>query len=329
MSCEVITFGEAMIRLHPPASLRIEQTHAFEVQVGGAELNTAVGLCRLGRSAAWVSRVTDNPLGRLLVQRARGAGVCVEHVQWTDQDRVGIYFVEFGAAPRPSSVLYDRKGSAMAAVQPGTIPWGTIFSGARWFHVTGITPALSPSAAETTREAVEAARRGGLRISLDLNYRAKLWSPGEARRCLHPLVCLSDVLITTEEDADKVLGLTGSSHEETARTLAGAYPNLYAVAITIRENPLVWRNRWTALVLAQGTVFTTRTYEVEIVDRLGAGDAFAAGLIHGLLDGDVQRGLDLGVALSALKHSVPGDFAWIDREEVEGLLRGMGLRISR
>jgi 2-dehydro-3-deoxygluconokinase len=328
MPYDVITFGEAMIRLSPPNFRRLEQADSLDVQVGGAELNTAVALARLGRRAAWVSRLTDNPLGRLIANRAREAGVGTEHVVWTDADRVGVYFLEFGAAPRASSVLYDRKGAAIANVRPGMIPWPVVFEGARWFHVTGITPALGPSAAETTREALQAAHAAGVRTSIDLNYRAKLWSPSEAGLWMTEFLQHCDVLITTEEDVEKVLGIRGEDYEGVARELVGHFP-LRVVAITLRQNPLVWRNTWTAIALHGNQLLRTRTYEVEIVDRLGAGDSFAAGLIHGLLDDDPQKGLDYGVAASALKHSIPGDFAWITRAEVEALLKGPGLRISR
>src|SRR4051812_44655984 len=168
---EVITFGEAMVRLSPPNFKRLEQARTLDVQVGGAELNTAVGVARLGRSSAWVSRLTDNPLGRLIANHAREAGVSTDHVVWTKDDRIGVYFLEFGAAPRASSVLYDRKGSAIAAVQPGMVDWAKAFAGVKWFHVTGITPALSGSAAEATKESMQAARKAGLTTSVDLNYR--------------------------------------------------------------------------------------------------------------------------------------------------------------
>ncbi len=328
MPDEVITFGEAMLRLSPPNFRRLEQARSLEVAVGGAELNTAVGLARLGRSTSWVSRLTQNPLGRLLCNHAQEAGVSTEHVVWTDEDRVGIYFLEFGAAPRASSVLYDRKQSAIAQIRPGMVDWRKVFAGARWFHVTGITPALSPTAAQTTREALQAARAAGVRTSIDLNYRAKLWSQADAGRCMSE--CLQDcnVLITTEEDVERVFQIKGKDYEEVAAKVAARFP-LEIVAITVRENPLVWKNNWTAIAYANGTVLHTRAYEVEIVDRLGAGDSFAAGLIHGLLDGDVQKGLDYGVAASALKHSIPGDFNWITRQEVEALLKAPGLRISR
>lgn len=325
---DVITFGEAMIRLSPPGFRRLEQADTLDVQVGGAELNTAVALARFGRKAAWVSRLTDNAMGRLVASRARAAGVDTKHVVWTNEDRLGLYFLEFGAAPRASGVLYDRKGSAIATIQPGVVPWPNVFAGAKWFHVTGITPALSPSAAATTREALQAARAAGVRASIDLNYRSKLWTPAEAGRCLGELLPLSDVLVTTEEDVERVFGITGKDYEEVAARLMQRFP-LRVVAITLRENPLVWKNAWTAVAFQGGTVYRTKTYEVEIVDRLGAGDSFAAGLIHGLLDGDVQKGLDFGVAASALKHSIPGDFAWVTAVEVEALVKGSGLRISR
>jgi 2-dehydro-3-deoxygluconokinase len=328
MPHDVITFGEAMIRLSPPNFRRLEQARSLDVQAGGAELNTAVALARLGRSSAWVSRLTNNPLGRLLANQAREAGVSTDHIVWTKEDRVGLYFLEFGAAPRASSVLYDRKDAAIAGIRPGMIDWPALFAQTRWFHVTGITPALGASVAETTREALQAARAAGVQTSIDLNYRAKLWSEAEAGRCMTELMPFCDVLITTEEDTQRVFGIQGKDYEEVAGQLAARFP-LLAVAITLRENPLVWKNTWTGIVYQDGKVHRTRSYEVEIVDRLGAGDSFAAGLIHGLLDGNVQKALDYGVAASALKHSIPGDFAWITREEVEGMLHGSGLRISR
>lgn len=328
MSCEVITFGEAMVRLSPPNFKRLEQASSLDVFVGGAELNTAVGLARLGHTSDWVSRLTNNPLGRLIANRAREAGVRTDHVLWTDEDRVGVYYLEFGAAPRASSVLYDRKGAAIAGIKPGMVDWSKVFSGAKWFHVTGITPALSASAADTTREALQAARKANVKTCIDLNYRVKLWNTAEAGRCMTDLMQFCDVLITTEEDTERVFQIKGKDYEDVCAQLAKRFP-LHLVAITLRENPLVWKNSWTAIVYEKGKVFRTRSYEVEIVDRLGAGDSFAAGLIHGLLENDVQKGLDFGVAASAVKHSIPGDFAWITRDEIEGMLKGGGLRISR
>jgi 2-dehydro-3-deoxygluconokinase len=325
---DVITFGEAMIRLAPPNFRRLEQTRSLDLQVGGAELNTAVALARLGRTSSWVSRLTDNPLGRLIANHAREAGVETDSIVWTKEDRVGLYFLEFGAAPRASSVLYDRKGAAVAAVAPGMVDWAKAFAGAKWFHVTGITPALSPTAAETTREALKAAKSANVSTSIDLNYRVKLWTPDEANRCMSELMRHCDYLVTTEEDIERVFGIKGKDYEEAAALTAKRFSSK-AVAITLRENPLVWKNTWTAMVWQEGRVLRTRSYEVEIVDRLGAGDSFAAGFIHGLLDGDIQKGLDWGAATSAIKHSIPGDFAWVTRDEVEALLKGGGMRISR
>ena len=326
---EVVTFGEAMIRLSPPSFNRLEQARSLDLRVGGAELNTAVGLARLGHSSAWVSRLTNNPLGRLIANHAREAGVSTEHVVWTNDDRVGLYFLEFGAAPRASSVVYDRKNAAIANLQPGAVDWKKVFQGTKWFHVTGITPALSATAAETTREALQAARASKVTTSIDLNYRNKLWTPAEAGRWMGEFMALTDVLITTEEDTEKVFGITGKDYEEVAARTADKF-GLKTVTITLRENPLVWKNAWTAIAYHGGKVYRAKTYEVEIVDRLGAGDSFAAGFIHGMLEaGDLQRGLDFGVAASALKHSIPGDFNWVTREEVELLLKGGGLRISR
>jgi 2-dehydro-3-deoxygluconokinase len=328
MSSDVVTFGEAMIRLSPPSFKRLEQTASLDLFVGGAELNTAVALARLGRTTTWVSRLTRNSLGRLIANQARQAGVGTDHIVWTDEDRVGLYFLEFGAAPRASGVLYDRKNAAIASIRPGMVAWPTVFAGAKWFHVTGITPALSGTAAETTREALQAARRAGISTSIDLNYRVKLWNQAEAGRWMREFMPLCDALITKEDDVVRVFGIKGDSQEKVALSLLEAFP-LSVVAITLRENPLVWKNSWTALACQGKKLFRTRTYEVEIVDRLGAGDCFAAGLIHGLLDDDLQKGLDYGVAASAIKHSIPGDFAWVTREEVETLLKTGNLRISR
>src|SRR5258708_3618061 len=273
-----------MVRLSPPSFQRLEQAHSLDLKVGGAELNTAVGLARLGRSSAWVSRLTNNPLGRLIANRAREAGVSTEHLVWTKDDRVGVYFLEFGAAPRASSVVYDRKGAAIANIKPGTVPWAAIFPGVKWFHVTGITPALRAGAAGATREALEAAKAAKVTTSIDLNYRVKLWTTAEAGKWMSEFMPLCDVLITTEEDAEKVFGITGKDFDEVAAQTADKF-KLKTVAITLRENPLVWKNTWSAIAWHGGKIHRAKSYEVEIVDRLGAGDSFAAGFIHASLDG--------------------------------------------
>jgi 2-dehydro-3-deoxygluconokinase len=328
MSYDVVTFGEAMIRLSPPGFRRLEQTHNLEVFIGGAELNVAVGVSRLGRRSAYVTRLTNNPLGRMIANRARELNVSTDGIVWTDEDRVGVYFLEFGASPRASSVLYDRRDSAIAKIQPGMVDWNGLFAGYRALHTSGITPALSSSATETTVEAMKAAREAGALVSVDLNYRAKLWNQQQARRVMTDLMQYTNVLITTEEDTDRVFGIREDSFEAVAEKLTKEFP-LDVVAITLRENPSVWHNQWTAIACKQGKVYRTRQYEVEVVDRLGAGDSFSAGFLHGLLDDDVQKGVDYGVALSALKHSLPGDLNWSTLAEVEALIEGGGLRISR
>lgn len=338
---DLVTFGEAMIRLTPPSFQRLEQAHSLDLHVGGGELNVAVGAARLGLSSRWVSRLTASPLGRLIAGRAREQNVDVSRVQWTPEDRVGVYFAELGAAPRASSVLYDRAGSAMSRVRPGTIDWRDAFEGARWFHVSGITPALSESAALVTAEALEAAKAAGLTVSYDLNYRSKLWSSQEARRVQEPLMRHVDVLITTEEDAHVVLGAEGghstagygsvdaASYVPVASELQDRF-GFKAVAMTLRENPRVWLNTWSALLRAEGRTFAGPRYDVEVVDRIGAGDAFSAGLIFGrLVIGDWDSAVRYGTALSALKHGTPGDFSACTREDVERLLSGGGLRVAR
>jgi 2-dehydro-3-deoxygluconokinase len=336
---DLVTFGEAMVRLTPPGFQRLEQARSFDAYVGGGELNVAVAAARLGVASRWVSRLPENPLGRMISNRAREQGVDA-HIQWTAGDRAGLYFAELGAAPRATSVLYDRGGSALSRVAPGTIDWASVFSDARWFHVSGITPALSESAAKVTAEAVVAAKKSGLIVSYDLNYRSKLWSAEKARSVQEPLMEHVDVLMTTEEDTRVVFGIgaetkdgyervDAESYEQVARTLENQF-DLRAVAITVRENPLVLLNSWSAIVAADGEIHRAPRYEVEVVDRIGAGDAFSAGLIVSRLE---NRGWDDAVrfatATSALKHSIPGDFCVVTRAEVDELLRGASLRVSR
>jgi len=325
---DVITFGETMIRLAPPNYLRLEQTPLLEVNVGGAEWNVAVDLSRLGISVGWVSRLTDNPLGRMIRNKAREQGVDTSHILWTKGDRVGIYFVEFGATPRPSSVLYDRKISAISQIQPGEVNWEEVLRGAKWFHTSGITPALSPGAAQVTADALRTAKKAGCKVSYDLNYRSRLWTEEEARKCQEPLMEYVDVLISTEEDTRKVLGITAENYREVARKLAETF-NFEVVCITLREDISVLRNRWTAIAYSAEKIYDDKTYDVEIVDRVGAGDSFTAGFIYGYLTGDLEKGLKYGNAYSALKHSIPSDTNWATLQEVENLIKSASLRISR
>ena len=325
---DVVTFGETMVRLSPPDHRRLEQTNLLDVNIGGAEWNVAVDLSRLGISAAWVSRLTDNALGWMIRNKAREQGVDISHIAWTKDDRIGIYFVEFGATPRPSSVLYDRSNSAISQVKPGEINWEEVLKGAKWFHTSGITPALSPGAAQVTVEALQTAQKVGCKVSYDLNYRSRLWTEEEARKCQEPLMEHIDVLFSTEEDTRKVLGITGKDYREVAQKLAENF-NFEVVCITLREDVSVLRNRWTAIAYSAGKIYDDRTYDVEIVDRIGAGDSYTAGFIYGYLTGDVAKGVKYGNAYSALKHSTPGDANWATLKEVENLLKGGGLRISR
>ncbi|MDY3555527.1 sugar kinase [Gemmata sp. JC717] len=325
---DVVTFGEAMVRLAPPNFQRLEQARSLDLEIGGAELNTAAGLARLGRPVEWVSRLPNNPLGTLITNRVREVGVSDRFVQFADEGRCGLYFLEFGASPRASSILYDRKDSSASLAQCGMFDWETIFRGAKWFHVSGITPALSPGAAEVVDEAMHAARDAGVKVCMDLNYRSKLWAREHAAEVLGILLPQVDALIASEADAEHLFGITGVDFAEVAEGLVRKF-GVKMVVGTRREAPLVWRNRFAAVGYADGRTYESAWYEVEIVDRLGAGDALAAGLIHGLLDGDLKKGLDYGAAMGALKHTLPGDLPWLTKDEVEAAMHGQGLRIQR
>jgi 2-dehydro-3-deoxygluconokinase len=328
---DLVTFGEAMVRLTPPVFQRLEQAHSLDVYVGGGELNVAVAAARLGITSRWVSRLPENPLGRMIANAAREQGVDAR-VEWTSDDRAGLYFAELGAAPRASSVLYDRAASAISKVMPGSIDWASVFAGARWFHVSGITPALGESAAKVTVESLVAAKKAGLTVSYDLNYRSKLWSAEKARVVQEPLMEHVDVLITTEEDTRVVFGIAARGNDDysnVALTLAKKF-DFRAVAITLRENPRVLLNNWSAIVAADGKVHRAPQYEVEVIDRIGAGDAFSAGLIVSRLENrNWDDAVRFATATSALKHSIPGDFCLVTRSEVEQLLSGGSLRVSR
>jgi 2-dehydro-3-deoxygluconokinase len=326
---DVVTFGEAMVRLSPPHFQRLEQTRSLDVNVGGAELNVAVGVTRFGMKSAWVSKLPKNGLGYMIRDRAQEFGVDCSHLVWSDKGRAGIYFVEFGASPRASSVLYDRAHSAISMIQPGEVDWAKIFTGSKHFHMSGITPALSASASEATVEALKAAKKTGCTISYDLNYRKKLWTPADAKRIQEPMMGDVDILITTEEDTNVVFGIKEKDYEAVAEKLAKTF-NFKIVAITLREDLSVLRNNWTAIAYQDGKIFKDRKYEVEIVDRVGAGDSFTAGFLYGWLkEKDIGKGVQYGNAFAALKHTVPGDFNWSTKEEVENQLKGAGLRISR
>lgn len=324
----VVTLGEAMLRLSPPGFHRLEQANSFDVKVGGGELNVAVGLARLGIEVAWVSKLPDNPLGRLVQNKAREHGVDTSQIVWAKDGRVGIYFLEFGASPRASSVLYDRAGSAMSSLGPGEVDWSNVLAGCAVFHVSGITPALSERCAAATLEALNTAKRLGAKISFDINYRKKLWSPEQARACLEPMMELTDFLITTEEDTGIVFGIREKTYQEVAVKLEERF-GFEVVAITLREDISVLRNNWSAFAYAGKQFYESKRYECELIDRVGAGDSFTAGFLYGYLTGDVQKGVDYGAAYSAIKHSIPGDLNWATLEEIESQVKGAGSRIQR
>jgi len=324
---DIVTFGETMIRLTPPNFQRLEQTHEFEVSISGAELNTATGLARLGMRTTWVSRLVDNPMGRMIANRAREQNVDTTNILWAKEGRVGLYFYEMGASTRASQVFYDRANAAISQLKPGEVDWATILKGARAFHISGITPALSESCAEASNEAVAEAKRAGCVVSLDINYRARLWSKEAARECISGLLKDVTILFTTLDEASAVLGLEGSA-EEVAREIAGRW-KVPVVAITLREAPSVLRNIWSSLALADGKIYTGRTIELELIDRMGSGDSYDAGFLYGYLTGDLNKAVAYGDALAAIKHSIPGDYTWVTPAELKAQVENVQTKIQR
>jgi len=322
---DVVALGEAMIRLTPTRYQRLEQTGEFLATVGGSELNSAIGVMRLGLTTAWVSKLVNNPLGRMIANKAREHGVDVSHVVWTKQGRTGLYFFEQGATPRASQVIYDRAGSAASTLAPGEVDW-SFLEGCRLFHTSGITPALSESCAAATIEAIQKAKDAGCAVSFDVNYRARLWSPEEARACLEKMMPSVDILITTEDDAGIVFGKSGTP-EEICKQLTSAF-GFSVVTITLREVRTVLTGGWTSMAFAD-RVYTDRKYEVEMIDRIGAGDAYTAGFLYGYLTGDVDKAVKYGNANAALVQTVPGDFSWFTREEIEAQLKGPTAKVQR
>jgi len=302
---DVVTIGEVMVRLAPDPGVRLEDARSFNVQVGGAECNVAVGLAGLGRKCAWISKLADNELGRLVLRRVRACGVDVSRVVWSKGSRAGTYFVEFGKKPRPTKVIYDRRNSAASKLGSEEIDWEFV-TGFRMVHLTGITPALSPSCRRVVSQAIERARDAGVKISFDVNYRSKLWTKDRAFRCLDKLVRGIDVLTVTEGDAWSVFGLKGSP-DDVVRKLHDRYGSEVTV-LTLGEKG--------AVALGKGNLHRAKGHEIEEVDRIGAGDAFDAGFLHGYLDGDIQKGLELGSAMAAVKHTMEGDFPVVTEAEI-------------
>ncbi len=326
---DIVTFGEAMVRMSPPDFKRLEQTTTLNLHIGGAELNVAVGASRLGLNCAWVSKLADNPLGRMIANKAREHGVDISQVIWQNEGRAGLYFLEFGASPRSSSVLYDRANSSFSSIKPGQLDWQNILKDTKCLHITGITPAVSESAAEATLEAIKAAKTCGCKVSLDLNYRAKLWSRQQAGKILSSMMDYVDILITTRGDTHTIFNISAETDEDLATILLKRYP-IEVVAVSYREGDTAWRCIWSALAQTRNKTFKTETYSIDIVDQVGRGDSFAAGFLYGYVSTeDVQKGLDYGVAFAALKHSFPGDFNWCTKEEVEALLAGTKPGVNR
>jgi 2-dehydro-3-deoxygluconokinase len=295
-------------------------------------LSVAAGVARLGLESAWVSRLPDNPLGRLIANKGREFGVDMSHILWADDERVGLYFVEYGAEPRPTRVYYDRAESAFAHIQPGMVDWENIFRGVRLFHVGGITPALNVSAFEAQKEAMTAARKAGCLVSYDVNYRAALWTIEDARKAQLPLMEYVDILVTSLPDQPNVTellsGLDGKIPEEVARQVAEKF-GFKVVLVTIRKSISAKRASLTSLTFAENNIYTDRQYEIETVDPLGGGDACVAGFLTGYLEGNVQHAVRLSNAFSALTQTSPTDMPWPTRAEVEALIVDGGSSMKR
>ena len=332
---DFLSFGEIMLRLKTPGNERFFQTPAFEATFGGGEANVAVALANYGLNAGFVSALPDNEIGESAIRELRKFGVDTQHIKRSG-DRVGIYFLETGANQRPSKVVYDRAASSICQAQPGDFDWNAIFDSARWLHITGITPALSKSAADLSLEAVVAAKKAGVTVSCDFNFRGKLWKWGKtAPEVMTELVKHVDVGIANEEDCQKSLGITvdvdvesgeldTAKYEALSQKVLDTFPDMSAIAITLRESYSADRNGWSACLRDEGGFRLSRRYEItDIIDRVGGGDSFASALIYGLnAYQDRQQSLEFAVAASCLKHSIAGDFNRVSVGEVEHLMGG-------
>ena len=318
MTVDVVTVGEAMLRLSVPPGSRLEETRSLNVHVAGAEANTAVALAALGRTVKWWSRLPDSPLGRRVARELRAAGVDTSQVGWDADTRIGVYYVELAAPPRPVSVVYDRADSAAAVMASDDFPLEELDS-ARVAHLSGVTPALSDSCRRLALDFAEHARLGSCLLTVDVNYRAKLWSPEEARRTLLEIGEGADVVVLTREDARDVFGYTGDIDAVLAkaqRALAAS-----AVVLTLGEQGAAW--------LSDHDSGHVAAHPTTIVDRLGAGDAFMAGVIEGLLTDDFERGVRIGTVLASLALGTDGDHALTTSEEVLQVLEGGGRSVDR
>ena len=342
---KVVTFGEIMLRLKSPAYERFFQSPALEATFGGGEANVSVSLANYGMDTSFVTVLPKNDIGEACIRELRGFGVDTSKIVRKD-GRMGIYYLETGAVQRPSKVIYDRAGSAIAEAKPGDIDWKKAFEGATWFHLTGITPAISQGAADLSLEAVKAAKEMGLHVSCDLNYRKNLWKYGKrADEVMKELVKYVDTVIANEEDFQKSLCLSvesagsveeGQINVENYKAIAylamQTYPNIKRVAITLRESKSANHNDWSACLYNGKDFFLSRKYAItDIVDRVGGGDSFGGGLIYGLNTYDDEKtALEFAVAASCLKHTILGDYNRVTVSEVESLMKGSGTgRVQR
>jgi 2-dehydro-3-deoxygluconokinase len=342
---KIVTFGEIMLRLAPSGFQRFTQARSFEAVYGGGEANVAVSLANFGEEVEYVTRLPKNELGEACLMSLRGYGIYTEHIA-RGGDRIGIYFLETGAAQRGSKVIYDRANSSFATIQTGMIDWKKVFEGADWFHWTGITPAVSQGAADVCHEAIQVAREMGIAVSCDLNYRAKLWKWGKsAGEVMSELVSLCDVALGNEEDAEKVFGIKAPEVDVTAgkveadqylyvcEELARRFSSLKTISITLRGSLSASHNSWSGVLWHNGKFYSAPTYNIiPIVDRVGGGDAFMGGLIYGLrrFKDEPQQALNFAAAAACLKHSIIGDFNAVSVSEVETLMAGDASgRVSR
>ena len=325
--------GEIMLRLSTPGYQKIIQSDSFNVNYGGGEANVAVSLANYGHEAFFLTKVPKNPIGDSAIATLRKYNVNCNFVAWGG-DRLGIYFLETGASMRASSVIYDRAHSSISEAEPSDFNFDTIFCDADWFHFTGITPAISDKAALLMEEALKAAKRNNITVSVDLNFRKKLWSSEKAQKIMTNLMQYVDVCIGNEEDAEKVLGFKPGETDVTSGKLElSGYQDIFEqmfnkfnfkyIVSTLRESYSASDNGWSACIYDGKEFYHSRKYDIRIIDRVGGGDSFAGGLICGLLDGKpMQDSLEFAVAASALKHTIPGDFNLFTRADVETLVKG-------
>ena len=330
-----VTFGEIMLRLKTPGHDRFFQSPTFEATFGGGEANVAVALANYGLDARFVSALPDNDIGENAIRELRSFSVDTTQIRRSG-DRVGIYYLETGANQRPSKVVYDRAGSSICECGPGDFDWDEIFKDAKWFHITGITPALSQSAADLSLESVKAAKANGVTVSCDFNFRGKLWNYGKtAPEVMNELVKYVDVGIANEEDCQKSLGISAGVHVESgeldiakyealSEKVLEVFPNMSTIAITLRESRSADINGWSACMRDASGFYLSRQYEMkDIIDRVGGGDSFASALIYGLnAYKDRDESLNFAVAASCLKHSISGDFNRVSVAEAEKLMDG-------